>query len=477
MNFFQRLFKREVTPTLQVKVAPFMWPNWTNDTPQWGIVDYQSYVNEGFNLNTLIYSAIMYKARAQIASPLRAYTGDSDDPELLTLTHPLARLLDRPNPHQSQVEFRQQSIVYLNISGDNFTLLDRPSPNRPPDALYNLRPDRVLIVPGKDKDNRGTIKGFVYVPEGKSAFVNAGTADRARMANEDRALFIDSADMMHTKLPNPGDPLEGMGYGLSPVSPLARSADVDNSITHFLQLFFQNGVMLPGVLSSDMPLDDATVARIKERWKEMYGGYDRWAEEIGVLERGTTYQRVGLAFNEMGFGEQDERNETRILSPFGVPAILVSSRIGLLRSTYSNYEEARKAFWQDTMVPENTLFEVDYQYFLSDGTAWPAFDYGEVPAFQDIRDAQQTQMAEAFKVGAVTRDEYRRALGLRGLGPPQGERFVISPMMVEVPLSAGAIEESDEQITSDSDARKVVSFPIKKKAPLQLNRKTGSQSS
>lgn len=453
------------------KAAPFLWPSYVDRNPQWQIIDYQAYVNEGFNLNTLIYSAIMYKARAQISASLRAYTGDARDPELLPPDDPLSRLVDRPNPHQSMAEFRQQAICYLNLAGDCYTLLDRPRPNAPPTALYNLRPDRVLIVPGKEK-GISTILGFVYVPEGKTAFSLANGAARAQMMDDGRATMIAPSDLMHTKLPNPLDPLEGMGYGLSPISPLARSADVDNAITHFLKLFFDNGVMLPGVLSSDQPLDNATIARVKESWKEMYGGYYRWAEEIGVLERGVEYQRIGLAFDEMGFEAQDERNESRILGPFGVPPILIGSRLGLNRATYANYREARQAFWEDTMVPENALFEVDYQYYLNDGDRWVAFDYGDVPAFWEQRAAEQDRMLEGLRSGGVTRGEYRQAMGLPSLGPAEDDVFVLSPMMIEVPvtaaLGAGRTHEQDEEggAQAADETRKVLRLPerVKKKA-------------
>ena len=451
------------------KVAPFLWPSYVDEQPQWALIDYQAYVNEGFNLNSLIYSAIMYKCRALVSAPLRAYTGDVQDPELLPPDDPLSRLVTRPNPHQSMIEMRQQAITYLNISGNNYTMLDRPRPSAQPAALYNLRPDRVLIVPGKE-NGLSTIKGFVYVPEGRSAFSQANNATRAEMVDNGRATPIVPSDLMHTKLPNPLDPLEGMGYGLSPISPMARSADVDNSITHFLKLFFDHGVMLPGVLSSDKPLSDDTIARVKENWKEMYGGYYRWSEEIGVLEQGTTYQRIGLNFDEMGFQQQDARNETRILSPFGVPPILVGARIGLERSTYSNYEQAREAFWEDTMVPENALFEVDYQYYLNDGDRFVAFDYAEVPAFQGQRLEKQDRMLEGFKSGGVTRGEYRRVMGLPALGPGEDQVFVHSPMMIEVPavaaLGQGRVidqtEDGGAQAT-DEDRKLLPSVTVKKK--------------
>jgi len=121
---------------------------------------------------------------------------------------------------------------------------------------------------------------------------------------------------------------------------------------------------------------------VRTRWSEIYGGVDNW-DQVGVLDQTGEYKRIGYSFDEMGFEVLDERNETRILGPFGVPPILIGSRVGLARSTYSNYEQARDAFWQDTAIHEMRLFEDDLQYHLSSGGAWVAFDYSDVPAFQN----------------------------------------------------------------------------------------------
>lgn len=354
---------REGLPQHQ-KAAPFLWPAWRGDTPQWQIVNFDSYVDEGFNQNSLIYSAIMYKVRSGTAAPLKAYGGDLDHPEPLPEGHPLAQLVARPNPHQSWTEMHSQSIVYLNISGNCYTFLDRPARGGLPEAMWNLRPDRVYIIP----DNRRGIRGYLYVPEGKSA---------------QDGIPILPEDMMHVKLPNPMDDLEGMGYGLSPISPLARSGDVDNKITEFLKLFFDRGTMGSFAISFDVGIDNETAAAVRERWKDTYGGSQNWIEPI-ALGSGAKVERLNMTFNEMGFEGLDERNETRILGPFGVPPILIGSRVGLSRSTYANYKEARRHFWEDTMVPELRLFETEYQYYLQgeDGS-FVLFDTSEVPALRE----------------------------------------------------------------------------------------------
>ena len=466
MNFFQRLTMAARVAFPGRKAASiFAWPSWREGQPQWHLIDYKTYVAEGFNLNTLVYSAIMYKVRAMTAAPLRAYEGDPDSPQPLPADNELAQVVNRPNPYQSQTSFHSLNVVYLNVAGNAYVWFDRGNQAEGiPEAMYSLRPDRVFIVPGRSESGSSTIAGYVYVPEGAAIFAQKTSIERREMLNDGRASPILPANLMHIKLPNAGDPLEGLGYGLSPISPGARVIDVDNSVTHFLQLFFRNGVMLPGVFKTNQKLNPQVLARVKAQWKRMYGGYENWAEEVGVLEAGTEYQRVGLSFEEMGFEILDDRDESRILGPFGVPPILIGTRIGLGRSTYANYKTAREAFWDDTMVPETHLFGTDYAYYLAqpDEGWFVRYDFSKVPAFQERRIAVQGQHHDAFIAGAITRNEYRRVLGLTDI--QDGNVYVITPQMIEIPVIPASLTDTDAgQIDAEGDTRKVLPW-IKKKA-------------
>lgn len=348
------------------KAAPFIWPDWRMGQLQWQLVDYQTYASEGFNINAIIYSAIMYKVRSVEQVPLRAYTGDRDNPDPLPEDHPLSKLVARPNPHQSFAELQGQAEVYKNISGNIYVLMDRPRGGGLPVAMYGLRPDRVFIIPDR-KGGRGVI-GYIYVPEGKSGLREG--------------VPILPQNMAHVKYPNPLDPLEGMGYGQSPMSSMAYSVDVDNSATRFLKQFFEHGTMQPGILKSSTPLDETTIARIRERWKEVYGGWSNW-DEIGILDNVMDYQRLTPTFDEMSFEKIDARDESRILGPFGVPGILIGTRLGLERAIRANAKELRRIFWEDTMIPELHKTEVEYQYYLQgDDGSFVAYDYSRVPALR-----------------------------------------------------------------------------------------------
>lgn len=391
-QFYRRGFSGFKAPAPTNGRIPFIWPAWRNNQPQWQLIDYESYANEGFASNAVIYSAIMYKVRAITIAPLRAYTGTPEKPELLPLNNPLQQLCIRPNSFQSWPEFMGLSEVYFNLSGNSYTALIRQGGQVK--SMYPFRPDRIWLIPSPNKKK---VIGYYYVPEGYS------WAEGIPWLAE---------DIIHIKLPNPADPLDGMGYGLSPLSPGARSADVDNSLTKFLQLFFKNGAMPNGVLKYDIPLDDTEVARARERWMEIYGGYENWIGPA-VLDQGGTYERTGLTFQEMDVSKLDARNESRIVAPFGVPLTLIESRPELVQSTYSNKQTDREMFWEDTMEPELKWFEADYQYYLArDSDEFVKFDLSQTPAYQKRRQAWLVELREGVKIDAVKKDEYRAELGL-----------------------------------------------------------------
>lgn len=414
-----------------------VWPSHILDQPQWNIVDLQSYITYGFNLNSIIYSAIMYKARAANAAPLRGYHGGQESPEMLPDDHPLAQLLARPNPFQSAYEFMGLNTVYFNLSGNAYIYFARQRPGDTPYAMYTLRPDCVRIVPGKEAER--PVIGFVYVPEGGAL-------------NDGFPILAD--DLMHVKLPNPADPLNGAGYGLSPLSAIAQSANVDNDVTRFLKVFFQKGAMFQNVISYDVPMVEKEMSDARDRFEEIYGGVENWSK-VAVLDQGGKVQRLNPTFEEMGFEVIDARNEARILGPFGVPPILIGTRLGLTSATYSNYELARQAFWEDTMLPELRLFENEFRYFLAGKDTFVRYDMSEVPALR--RDMVQLTSAalNLYQIGTPP----RLAFAAVGLDVEEFPGDDLPPMpampgagMSAAPVSARAESTPAEEMTPGGES-------------------------
>lgn len=383
------------------ELSPFIAEALREDgNPLWNMVNTKAYVEDGFESNSVIYSAVMYKAKAISYAPLRAYSGDSLNPKPLPKTDPLARLCLRPNPFQSWNQFFALSMVFIDVSGDSFVLKLREKGNETglPSALLNLESNRVKIIPN---ENKTAVIGYLYIPEGKS---------------QKDGIPILPEDMIHTKYPNPSDPLKGMGYGYPPLGAVARSADVDNKVTEVLQLFFQRGMMLTALLKFDIALNDDQVDLIKERWDKMYGGYENWTS-VGVLDKNGSFQRMTPTFKEMGFDDIDSRNETRMLGPLGVPPILIGTRTGLKHATYSNYGQAREAFWDDTLIPQLGWFETNLEYHLTDERSFVSFDLSRVPALQRRRAEQVETAHKMWGMGVPANVAFQQA----GLDVPEIE--------------------------------------------------------
>jgi len=408
---------------------------------------FRSFAQEGFARNALIYAAVMYKARAQRLAPLRAYTGDYEHRTLLPREHPLQRLLLRPNEHESWLEFNQKNIVYLNLSGNVFIHILRDEEGMPIE-MHSYRPDHVRIVPGEP----GKLLGYYYVPEG--------------MEPEDRRLILPE-DMIHINLPNPLDPFEGLGYGQSPITPMAEAGDVDNAATSFLKDFFENGAMVASLLEYDQDLDEADLDFIKRRWRERYGGWQNWSDVV-VLGSGGKYQRIGLTFEEMGFDALDERNESRILGPLGVPPILLFTRVGLERSTHSNYEQAREQFWKDTFLPELMLFEVEFQHYLNREDAFVAFDLTNVPGLrEDI--AEKVDAWQTLVSWGVPKNVAAETVGL-ALPELSDGRVGYMPLNYVETTQESILPRSSPIGAEEQDGEEEVSDVPKARAPFRLRR-------
>ncbi|MBU2249147.1 MAG: phage portal protein [Gammaproteobacteria bacterium] len=446
---------------IQEKGAPYIWPDYETSRAQWHVTDIEGFYEQGFNANALVYSAIMYKAQSYGAVPLRAYKGDPDNPEPLPVDHPLSKVCMRPNMSQSFQEFQTLQTIYVNLAGDCYGYLDRQGSERgAPAAIYPLDPRRVYIIP---KNQRAL--GYVYIPEGK------GPQSGEAMLPQ---------DVMHVKFPRPGDRLEGQGYGLSPLSAASYSIDVDNAVSKFLQIFFQKGAVIPGLLTFDAKLTNDEVNRVRERWLEIYGGHEQWYKPA-VLDNQGKYQRVALSFDEMGFEAIDNRDAAMILSALHVSPILVGAQLGLQYSTYSNYAEARQAFWEDWGMAELLMFENDYQYYLqSDDGGFVAFDKSKIIALAGQRKDAAAMFAQLVAAGIPKNDAARMAdlaipdlpdgntiympMSLVPVGQVGQQPAVPQPQPRQQPNADGMAEAEEEAEEEDRQTRALEALALELKA-------------
>lgn len=396
-NWLDRLFNRSA-PQAQTEIkepvrTPFTFPiGYVQDGVE-PLVDYAAYNDEGYARNAVVYACIrriadaVPSARIQVRKNLR-----NSQVEPLE-DHRLQALLEFPNPRQSMRTFLDEHAVYKNLAGNSYIVKERGRSGGT-EKLWLARPDRMRPVV-----DRRSLLGFVYVAE-----------------SGERIPFLPE-EIIHDKYPNPHDPYEGMGQGLPPLSSAAYETDVDNSATSFTRSFFKNGAVIYGLLKVNSVLDDPEVARLRGRIRSQYTGEQNW-HEMMILDADAEYQAMGTTMDKMLFPDLRAISETRICAAFMVPPVLVGVKAGLDSSTYSNYSQARRALWEDKLVPDldklGDLLTLSFRDELGDDTEI-GFDYSRVVALADDRNNRFGRAGAAYAGGWITLNEARREVGLQPL--------------------------------------------------------------
>jgi HK97 family phage portal protein len=211
-----------------------------------------------------------------------------------------------------------------------------------------------------------------------------------------------------------------------PIMAAASEVDSDVEAIRYVFALLKNDAIPRTVLTvpSDRPLLDGEFERMKEQFAERYGGVNRGG--VAILEAGTTATRLSLNLQEMAFEALAKLPESRIAAALRVPPIIAGLNVGLERSTFSNYGEARKAFAQDTL---STLWRLVSSEITADllpefnglGGVEVRFDTSRVAALQEDATQKYNRTINAYKAGLLQKNEARRALGYGDV--PGGEAF------------------------------------------------------
>jgi len=383
---------------------------------------FESFATEGYGKSEIVHACIRELA-VSAASPRYYVQAPAQGGGAVEITSGLLYdLTSKPNPTSDWYSFVETLVTYLNVAGNTYTLKERNRSGKVA-ALYHLRPDRVRIIGG----DHGA-EGYVYTVGGKD-------------------YPIPREDICHLALPNPGGDL----YGLSPLQVLARTVNLDLNMTDFAKTYFQNAGVPSGLLKLKRRLNTQEEASvIRSRWRSQFGGRNNF-HRIAILDEDADYVPMANAPKDMALPELHNLTESRICAVFGVPAILVGANVGLQRSTYSNYREARLAFHSETLEPmvsrilrhlNRNLFD-DYP-----GNETLTVDWAEMRSGLDDREAMTSRVTGLFAGGIVTLNEAREQLGLEAVSDGAIRRIPAAIFEVAegtpAPVAVGAapVEES-----------------------------------
>lgn len=417
MGLFDRFRRRE---TKESQAASLMVIN--PGQPAWSPRNYEAFAKEAYGKNVIAYQSINKIAEAIASVRFTVFRGQQE-----LVAHPLLDLLANPNPLQSGTEYIRAKVGYLMIAGNGYE--ERVKVGQEVRELYQLRPDRIKVVPAAS----GMPAGYVYSVGGRSV---KWDVDQATL----------DSDVRHIKLFNPLDDW----YGMSPIEAGAYAIDQHNESMAWMQALLQNSARPSGalVVSNGNSLTDENFNRLKAQIEEKYSGSGNAGRPM-LLEGGLDWKSMGLSPTDMGIIESKYSSARDVALAMGVPPQLLGIPGD---NTYSNYAEARLAFWEDTVIP---LLD----FIVQDWNAWLAAPYGvqirpdidQIPAIADKR-SRMWEMANASN--DLTINE-RRAM--KGYEPIEGGDVLLVPS-TNVTLQS-AIDDGASQTIPTGLAKALVYGP------------------
>lgn len=358
------------------------YPQWETITPQYQTPNPYQLAQMGYRTNELVFTCINVRADSISEAPLKVYKDGEEVEE-----HGLTTVLANPCPGISEQTFWKIVEIYLGIAG--FSCWEKERNNLGEVIrLWPMRPDWCSFLRGQQKP----IRAVRYQPYGLPWF------------------DIDVEDLLFFQY---FDPLYPLLKPFSPTMSALEMINTDNNMTIMIQNFLKNGNFLGGLLSTEnQVLQEAEAEVYKRRWQQSHGGAGK-AGEIAVIGKGLKFQTTSSSFKDMVFPEVDARSESRITMVFRVPPILIGAKVGIDRSTFANYEESRKSFYEGPISNQwkflaGVVLDQMLGDFESDISSFEcAFDTGGVKALQEDRNAQVDRADKMFKGRWATMNEAR----------------------------------------------------------------------
>lgn len=372
-EFFQR----------PIRIARLI-PQWMTGRERQPRRNYWTLMDEGYRQNLIVYRCIREIAESAAEPIVEARHPGSSSP--LTMRHPLVRLLDRPNPEQSSFSLIESLVTYQQTAGNWYIHILRNQVGLPVE-LWPLRPDRMTIIPGPSG-----VEGYEY-----------------RIENSETPYPIAAEDVIHDKLIDPIDDY----YGLSPIEVAALTVDLDNDALKYLQQFFQNSATPLGILKTTQRLKREQRHEIKHEWEVQFQGEHGW-HSVAVLDQDAEYKTVGFPLKELSLEQVFTESEARLCAAFGVPPILIGAKLGLDRSTFANYAEARRSFWIETLkaiyrrISDRLTFALAPEF---GGDIEIRFNFSSVGALQEDKESLRKTAVLGWNHGIFTRNEAREIMG------------------------------------------------------------------
>jgi HK97 family phage portal protein len=319
--------------------------------------------------------------------------------------HPIIQLMQEPEPGMVGNLLWGWVIQDYKLFGNAYLRKQRISgPGSAVVALQYLPQDMIRPV----GDGRNPLTHFVYTTDGRS-------------------YELPVEDVIHLRYGR--DPSD-MRLGRSTVQAVLREIATDNTASSAAFGLLSNGAM-PSIIvgpdsngSAQVDISPDDAQQVKRSLRENLTGDN--AGGIVVMSGPYKMDKVSLTPSELALDSVRRVPEERICSALGLNPMVLGLGSGLDRSTYSNYERAQQAAWEDGMVPlmravaETLTVSLLPDFPESQEGDFLEFDLSGVRALMDDRQSEAERAERLYKAGVADLAEAKRIAGLEAAPEDEG---------------------------------------------------------
>jgi HK97 family phage portal protein len=348
--------------------------------PIWSTQKDKQYITEAYNRIVWVYACISAISNATSSVPWLLYRKVRGGRLIEIQDHPILTMLNvKANDYMSSKDFIDYWVTYLAIEGKFFAEYINPDM---PTQLFPLYPHYMYPLPSQKE----FIAGFEY-----------------RM---DDTIKYTAKEVLWSKFNDPMD----IYQGLSPIKSLSRTIDTENEAVDWNKSTLQNAGVPAGVFQVSNPTPELS-ERLGEEWLKRFGGGKNARKPLILNSDKASYIPLGLSPIDMDFLNQRKVNRIEICAAFGVPSQIVGDPEG---QTYSNYAEAQKAFWENTVITKylehiKDKLTQDLLPRYADNLEL-RYDLSNVQALKENEEMKSNRVMQLFKSGLISRNEARYQL-------------------------------------------------------------------
>lgn len=353
--------------------------------------------------NSIVMSCVLWICRNFPQAPLQVVQVNDDGTYNPQPKHELLAAIKNPNPFYSDDVLWHATLADLTVSGNAYWLIAK--------GVYNTLGElwwtpSSMMRPRWNENGGKYIDWYDYTPDPSKS------NEVYKLKPEEVVHFRYGLDPDNTRL------------GMSPLASLLREIWTDDEAANFSASLLRN-LGVPGVIIAPDDADTEITAEdadaMKLNYMDRFGGDNRG--EPMVVSAKVKVQVLSFSPEQMNLMSMRRVPEERVTAVLGVNAIVAGLGAGLQASTFRNYTEARKAAYQENIIPMQNIVASEIKRSLLPLTAGAdnldiAFDTSRLDVFIDAQ-RQRANFANQIVIGGwITVGQ-----GMRMIGLPAGPEY------------------------------------------------------